>query len=267
MNKSSRYSHVFFIRLVGLLFLLSACSTTRQTNYFQDLYPGESEQKVLFPLEIKVQPDDQISIMVSSRDPQLTSLFNLSIMSQQGSSGSSRGLSGYMVDAQGEIDFPVLGKIHIAGKKRSEIAAFIKNELISGNYVKDPVVTVEFMNLTISVLGEVNHPGRFNIDRNQMTLLDAIGMAGDLTIYGRRDKVLVLREENGTQRTYGINLCSASQMYSSPAYNLQQNDVIYVEPNTVRARQSTVNGNNVRSTSFWISLASLLTTISVLVFK
>ena len=265
MNKSSRYSHVFFIQLVGLLFLLSACSTTHQTNYFQDLHPGESEQKVVSPLTVKIRPGDQISILVNSRDPQLTNLFNLPILSQQvgqvsQGSGSSRGLSGYTVDDRGEIDFPVLGKIH-------EIAAFIKDALITGNYVKDPVVTVEFMNLTISVLGEVNNPGRFNIDRDQMTLLDAISMAGDLTIYGKRDKVMVLREENGAQRVYGIDLCSASQMYASPAYNLQQNDVIYVEPNTVRARQSTVNGNNVRSTSFWISLASLLTTISVLVFK
>ena len=272
MNKSSRYSHVFFIQLVGLLFLLSACSTTHQTNYFQDLHPGESEQKVVSPLTVKIRPGDQISILVNSRDPQLTNLFNLPILSQQvgqvsQGSGSSRGLSGYTVDDRGEIDFPVLGKIHVAGKSRSERAAFIKDALIPGNYVKDPVVTVEFMNLTISVLGEVNNPGRFNIDRDQMTLLDAISMAGDLTIYGKRDKVMVLREENGAQRVYGIDLCSASQMYASPAYNLQQNDVIYVEPNTVRARQSTVNGNNVRSTSFWISLASLLTTISVLVFK
>ena len=271
MNKSSRYSHVFFIQLVGLLFLLSACSTTHQTNYFQDLHPGESEQKVVSPLTVKIRPGDQISILVNSRDPQLTNLFNLPILSQQvgqvsQGSGSSRGLSGYTVDDRGEIDFPVLGKIHVAGKSRSEIAAFIKDALITGNYVKDPVVTVEFMNLTISVLGEVNNPGRFNIDRDQMTLLDAISMAGDLTIYGKRDKVMVLREENGAQRVYGIDLCSASQMYASPAYNLQQNDVIYVEPNTVRARQSTVNGNNVRSTSFWISLASLLTTISVLNF-
>ena len=204
MNKSSRYSHVFFIQLVGLLFLLSACSTTHQTNYFQDLHPGESEQKVVSPLTVKIRPGDQISILVNSRDPQLTNLFNLPILSQQvgqvsQGSGSSRGLSGYTVDDRGEIDFPVLGKIHVAGKSRSEIAAFIKDALITGNYVKDPVVTVEFMNLTISVLGEVNNPGRFNIDRDQMTLLDAISMAGDLTIYGKRDKVMVLREENGAQ--------------------------------------------------------------------
>ena len=103
MNKSSRYSHVFFIQLVGLLFLLSACSTTHQTNYFQDLHPGESEQKVVSPLTVKIRPGDQISILVNSRDPQLTNLFNLPILSQQvgqvsQGSGSSRGLSGYTVD-------------------------------------------------------------------------------------------------------------------------------------------------------------------------
>ena len=141
-------------------------------------------------------------------------------------------------------------------------------------YGQDLPVSVSFADLqdnesvsfTLRLLDEENVE-LSDFIRDQMTLLDAISMAGDLTIYGKRDKVMVLREENGAQRVYGIDLCSASQMYASPAYNLQQNDVIYVEPNTVRARQSTVNGNNVRSTSFWISLASLLTTISVLVFK
>ena len=123
------------------------------------------------------------------------------------------------------------------------------------------------MNLCISVLGEVASPGRYSIDRDKVTLLDAISMAGDLTIYGKREKVLVLREENGVQRVYGVNLCSAEHLYTSPVYYLRQNDVVYVEPNNVRARQATVNGNNVRSTSFWISLASRLTTIAVLVFK
>ena len=151
--------------------------------------------------------------------------------------------------------------------KREEIASYIKNELISKNLIKDPVVTVEFMNLAISVLGEVGKPGRYNIDRDKITLLDAISMAGDLTIYGKRDNVYVMRNEGGKQTSYRVNLLSAQDVYSSPAYYLQQNDVIYVEPNSVRARQSTVNGNNVRSTSFWISLASLLTTITVLFVK
>lgn len=267
------------LQAAGLLLAvwgLVACSTPARITYFQDLRPGESEQQVVAATEIKVRPGDKLSIIVNSRDPQLTQLFNLPYVGQQIGQGSvtsnatssnSQGVSGYTVDEEGMIDFPVLGKIEIAGKNREEIAAFIKEELLAKNLVKDPVVTVEYMNLCISVLGEVASPGRYSIDRDKVTLLDAISMAGDLTIYGKREKVLVLREENGVQRVYGVNLCSAEHLYTSPVYYLRQNDVVYVEPNNVRARQATVNGNNVRSTSFWISLASLLTTIAVLVFK
>lgn len=263
----------FFLLAVWTTF---SCSTPSQVSYFQDLRPGESEQKVIAATEIKVRPGDKLSIIVNSRDPQLTQLFNLPYVGQQigqgvvttnATSSNSQGVSGYTVDEQGMIDFPVLGKIEIAGKNREEIAAFIKGELLAKNLVKDPVVTVEYMNLCISVLGEVAAPGRYSIDRDKVTVLDAISMAGDLTIYGKREKVLVLREENGVQHVYGINLCSAEHLYTSPVYYLRQNDVVYVEPNNVRARQATVNGNNVRSTSFWISLASLLTTVAVLVFK
>lgn len=268
------------LQAAGLLWAvwgLVACSTPARITYFQDLRPGESEQQVVAATEIKVRPGDKLSIIVNSRDPQLTQLFNLPYVTQQigrgststssSSNATSQGVSGYTVDEEGRIDFPVLGKIEIAGKNREEIAAFIKEELLAKNLVKDPVVTVEYMNLCISVLGEVASPGRYSIDRDKVTLLDAISMAGDLTIYGKREKVLVLREENGVQRVYGVNLCSAEHLYTSPVYYLRQNDVVYVEPNNVRARQATVNGNNVRSTSFWISLASLLTTIAVLVFK
>lgn len=263
----------FFLLAVWTTF---SCSAPSHVTYFQDLRPGESEQKVIAATEIKVRPGDKLSIIVNSRDPQLTQLFNLPYVGQQigqgsvtanATSGNSQGVSGYTVDEKGMIDFPVLGKIEIAGKNREEIAAFIKGELLAKNLVKDPVVTVEYMNLCISVLGEVANPGRYSIDRDKVTLLDAISMAGDLTIYGKREKVLVLREEEGVQHVYGINLCSAEHLYTSPVYYLRQNDVVYVEPNNVRARQATVNGNNVRSTSFWISLASLFTSIAVLVFK
>lgn len=270
-----------FLSLHAALLLFVAwaavsCSAPSHVTYFQDLRPGESEQKVIAATEIKVRPGDKLSIIVNSRDPQLTQLFNLPYVGQQIGQGivsinknntNSQGVSGYTVDEKGMIDFPVLGKIEIAGKNREEIASFIKGELLAKNLVKDPVVTVEYMNLCISVLGEVAQPGRYSIDRDKVTVLDAISMAGDLTIYGKREKVLVLREEGGVQHVYGINLCSAEHLYTSPVYYLRQNDVVYVEPNNVRARQATVNGNNVRSTSFWISLASLLTTVAVLVFK
>jgi polysaccharide export outer membrane protein len=150
---------------------------------------------------------------------------------------------------------------------RNQIAKYIKEQLVSRNLVKDPVVTVEFMNLCVSVLGEVNHPGQFYIDRDKCTLLDALSMAGDLTIYGKRENVVVLRRHGNEQQAYQANLCSTKDLVHSPVFYLQQNDVVYVEPNTTKARQSTVNGNNVRSTSFWISLASLLTTVAVLIFK
>ena len=146
---------------------------------------------------------------------------------------------------------------------RSEIAAFIKDTLMAGNYVNDPIVTVEFMNLQVSMLGEVARPGRYNITQDKITILDALCMAGDMSIFGKRDNVMVLRNENGVQKTYTLNLCSVDDVLSSPVYYLQQNDVVYVEPNAMRTRQSTVNGNNLRSASFWMSMASVLTTIAI----
>ena len=266
---------LLLILLAGVA-ALSSCGSSKEVVYFQDLKPGESEIKLPEVKAITIRPEDKISIIVNSRDPQLTDLFNLPIMSRQlgqsmrsngTSTGTSQGVSVYTVDTDGKIDFPVLGKIYVAGMKREEIAEHIKGELIKENLVKDPVVTVEFANLCISVLGEVNNPGRFSIDRDRLTILDALSMAGDLTIYGNRYKVMVLRQEGDTQRVYGIDLTSGNHIYSSPAYYLQQNDVVYVEPNAVKARQSTVNGNNVRSTSFWISLASLLTSVAILIFN
>lgn len=269
-----RKKNLYQLFCLAALCLLAACSTSREVVYFQDLRPGESEQKIDASYELRLRPKDKISIIVNSRDPQLTNLFNLPYVSRQlgqtsavGIVSNTQGISAYTLDNEGCIDFPVLGRLKLAGKTREEVAAYIKEELVSQNLVKDPVVTVEFVNLSISVLGEVNKPGRYLIERDKPTLLDALSMAGDLTIYGKRDKVLVLRSEEGVQRVYGVDLRSASYLYSSPVYYLQQNDVIYVEPNEVKSRQSTVNGNNVRSTSFWISLASLLTSIAILVFN
>lgn len=271
--RSLSFGVLLWLALLGA----TSCASSSHITYFQDLHPGETEVPAVTDSEIRICPGDKLSIIVNSRDPQLTQLFNLPYVSKQidrtstsstsGFSSSSQGISGYTVDKNGDIDFPVLGQLHIAGQTREEVAAYIKSRLFDGDWVKDPVVTVEYMNLCISVLGEVNDPGRYSIDRDQLTLLDALSMAGDLTIYGKRESVKVIRQENGKQQVYDLDLRSGKALYTSPGFYLQQNDVVYVEPNNVRARQSTVNGNNVRSTSFWLSLASFLTTIGVLIFK
>ena len=265
-----------FCKILSLTLMVLAavsCSTPKEISYFQDLQPGVTELTITDPVEIKVRPKDKLSILINAQDQKLTNMFNLPIVSQQigqestGSSGTSRGVSGYTVDTDGYINFPVLGKIKVEGMTREQIAEYLTGQLKEKELIKEPVVTVEFMNLGVSVLGEVNRPGRISINRDNLTILDALSEAGDLTIFGKREKVLVLRQENGKQRVYGINLCSADQLYTSPVYYLQQNDVVYVEPNDTKSRQSTVNGNTVRSTSFWISLASLITSIAVLIAK
>ena len=177
------------------------------------------------------------------------------------------GVLAYSVDENGYVEMPQIGKVYVAGMTRSEVSEAVKRIIIEKGVLSDPTVVVEFANLAISVLGEVSKPGRYAIDRDVYTIYDAIGAAGDLTIYGKRDAVKVMRVENGEQKVYTVNLCNAESVAQSPVYCLRQGDMVYVAPNAMRARQSTVNGNNVLSTSFWISLASLLTTVCVLVFK
>lgn len=259
------------IRLIilSLAALLATACSAPKIAYLEDINSGQTVQ-IANVKNIRILPDDKISVLVNSRDPLLSNLFNLPYVTRQlgaidNRSSYSQGLSGYTVDTEGNIDFPVLGKVHVAGLTRSEIAAKIKGELEGQNLVKDPVVTVEFLNLTVSVLGEVQRPGRFSIDKDRVTILDAISMAGDLTIHGKRQNVLVQRETDGQTTLYRVDLTKGSELYASPVYYLQQNDVVYVEPNAMKARQATVNGNNVRSTAFWFSLVSVLTSIATTV--
>lgn len=253
------------------LLLLSSCAAPN-VSYFNDLSDGQLTE-VIQKMDIRLRPEDKISIVVKSKDPLLSDLFNLPIVShrvgysQASSLSSSQQISCYTVDSRGDIDFPVLGKMQVSGLKREELADMIKKELVNKNLVKDPVVTVEYGNLGFNVLGEVNKPGRYVFDRDHFTILDAISMAGDLTIQGRRYNVFVMRDTGNKRQTYRINLQNGRELLQSPAYYLQQNDVVYVEPNNYRARQTTVNGNNVLSASFWISVASLLTSIAVLIVK
>lgn len=236
----------------------------------QDIEVNQLE-KIEAVADITVQPRDMISIVVSSKDPQLAALFNLSRVNYQVGSSSlnqsqSGQISGYTVDDEGNIDFPILGVLHIAGLTKKQIASSIKTRIIEEDLIKDAIVTVEFMNLHISVLGEVQRPGTYSIERDQINLLEALSMAGDLTIYGKRDAVFIIREEDDSRITHWVDLRS-KDIFQSPAYYLKQNDIIYVQPNTVRAGQSTINENNVKSVSLWISIASFLTSLGVLLFK
>ncbi len=254
------------ILMIGVALLAAvSCSTPKDIVYFQDMKPGETELAVTAPVEIKVRAKDKLSIIVSTQDEKLSELFNLSSSNQQTSQTGVK--LGYTVDTEGYINFPVLGKLKLAGMTREQIAEYITNELKTRELVKDPVVIVDFMNLSVSVLGEVSSPGRYDIDRDNYTVLNAISAAGDLSINGRRGNVKVLRAVNGKQTVYEMNLCDASTIYSSPAYYLQQDDVIYVEPNANKARQSTVNGNTLLTPAFWMSAVSFLMSIVVLVVK
>ena len=273
--KSTNYILLFF-----LLVLMASCDVSKRITYFQDIQEYQiATSSTEQPLpEIRLRPEDKISIIVNSKVPELTALFNLPytarILGQTNEylTNTNQGTSGYIIKADGTIDFPVLGLVEAAGKTRDELASYIKSELISRNLVNDPVVTVEFVNLQFSVMGEVKVPGSYKITRDHITLLDALSMAGDLNINGRRDNVLVLRPNStGKLTAYIVDMRSFDSVQHSPAYYIHQNDYIYVEPNKKRANESTVNANTVQSASFWISVVSLLasvaTTISVLMTR
>ena len=251
--------------------LVAACGpskTYQNINYMQDI----TEDTVLSMKSsegILVQPKDMISIVVSHRDPELAAMFNLTNVSYQ-AGGETRNtgtyrLMGYSVDNHGDIDFPILGKLHVAGMNRWAVAQTVKDELESRNLLRDAVVSVEFMNFQVSVIGEVVRPGTYTVSGDKINILEALSLAGDMTIFGRRDNVTVTREENGKRHIYVLDLRN-SAIYDSPAYYLRQNDIIYVTPNKVRAGQSTINENNFRSVSFWTSLsATALTVINLII--
>lgn len=249
---------------------LSSCTVPKHMVYLEDI-TETTPMNISTGKELVVEPNDQLSIIVSSRDPELSALFNLPIVTHvAGAStlgGYTQQVATYNVSANGDIVFPYLGEVEVAGLSRRQVAEKIKNELIQKKLLNDPVVTVDFSNIFFSVSGEVSKPGRFKLDREEMTIFDALSCAGDLTVYGKRENVKVMRRENGQQKVYVVDLTNGSELAKSPVFYIKQNDVIYVSPNDTRMRHSTVNGNNVISASFWLSLASVLSTICVLIFK
>ena len=272
--------------LSPLLLLLAAmwfsnCSAPNNIAYFQnaEVIRGMTLQN---EQPFRLRPKDKINIVVNSADPLLVQQFNLTTVSRTmnplgtnqapqtsigSSSGSGTQILAYTVDEQGDINFPVLGKVAVSGKTRQEVAAYLRSRLIERDLVKDPIVIVEYVNLGVNILGEVNRPGHLDVMKDYFTILDAIAAAGDLTINGQRENVMVFREIDGEDQTFVINLCDRQNLLSSQAYYLQQNDVIYVSPNPKRKREAKSMGNTFNQPSIWISLASLLTTITALLLR
>lgn len=257
-----------FITLFVLLMTMASCGSVKDIAYFQNKAVNQPEA-VDKHAGIVIQPKDMLSIVVSSRNPELVAMFNLPVVSYQAGSeivsgaGQQR-LMGYVVDNEGYIDFPVLGKIQVSGLTRWELSEVIKKRLLDDGLLTDAVVTVEFMNFKISVIGEVNNPGTFTIDGDKVTVLQAISLARDLTIFGERENVTVIRERDGERTMYEINLCDVD-MFQSPAYYLQQNDVVYVQPSSIKARQSTTDDKALRMTSIFVSGGSLLVSLASLI--
>ena len=254
--------------LVSMALLVNSCASTKDIAYFQNKMVNQPE-KIDKHAGIVIQPKDMLSIVVSSRNPELVAMFNLPVISYQAGSESVAGagqqrLLGYVVDNNGQIDFPVLGPIDVASLTRWELSELIKKKLLDGGLLTDAVVTVEFMNFKISVIGEVNSPGTFTIQGDKVTVLQAISLARDLTIFGERENVTVIRERDGQRTMYEINLCDVS-MFNSPAYYLQQNDVVYVQPSAVKARQSTTDDKALRMTSIFVSGGLLLVSLASLI--
>lgn len=202
LQHTTRKHHPFktgALLFFSLLLVMSSCDVSKRITYFQDIQNHQGSTAEQPRPEIRLRPEDKISIIVNSKVPELTALFNLPyttrILGQTNEqiTNTNQGTSGYIIKADGTIDFPVLGLVQAEGKTRDELASYIKSELINRNLVNDPVVTVEFVNLQFSVMGEVKNPGSYKITRDHITLLDALSMAGDLNINGKRDNVLVLR--------------------------------------------------------------------------
>lgn len=259
--------------LIGLFAILglmiSSCSTPKNITYMKG-FSNEAVQAVKGKGRITVQADDKLSIIVSSKDPALAEVFNLAVAQYRiGSSSQANNqfTSAYTVTPDGDIKYPIIGKIHVSGLNRHEVADKIARELVLHNLLRDPIVTVEFLNAAVSVLGDVANPGEYAIEKDNMTVLQAISKAGDLNITGMRNNVLVIRKGKGQERAYRLDLTNVQSLMQSPAYYLRQNDVVYIEPNATKKRQANANANTVLTPTFWISVVSLLATITALIIK
>ena len=243
--------------------LLVSCSAQKRVWYLQDAQPFTPEQTAENG-QIRIKPLDRLTIVVNSKDPELAVPFNsaTSYNSLTGTNisgaANSQALQMRTVDENGMLEMPVIGKIECKGKTRSELAQAIAEKIIDGGYINDPTVNVQFADMKISVIGEVARPGFYDVTRDKVSIFDALAMAGDMTIYGVRDNVKLIREdESGKRKIINLDLNNAG-IVTSPYYYLKQNDILYVTPNETKAKNSDI-GN---STTLWVSSISILVSIA-----
>lgn len=255
--------NVFKKIVLGLSFvlLLASCVSRKKMIYFQ--FDAIDQTRVSNSYQTLIKPDDLLQITITAQDMESVRPFNLMAVTTTAGTNTANGiptLQNYLVDAKGEIDFPVIGKIKIGGLSRSQTIRLLKDKL-SPDYVRNPNINIRITNYKISVLGDVARPGSFTVPNERITLLEALAMAGDINISGLRENVLVIREENGKKVHYRVNLLS-NNVYTAPVYYLQQNDVVYVEPNAAKIQSASQNANTglfISLTSILIALLSILT--------
>jgi polysaccharide export outer membrane protein len=262
MNRQQPKRGYFLPFLLCLMLLISSCASKKDILYLQDYERIASMTTDNFePLVIR--PNDILLINVASFDMEAAAPFNLVQPARnlaQARTATSRDAQGFIVNTDGTIEFPVLGTVMAGGKTRQELVNHLKTEISA--YLKDPIINIEITNYKITVLGEVNSPGTYSVRDERITLLEALGYAGDMNIYGKRNNILVIREENGV-RNYSVVDITNSNFVQSPFYYLKQNDVVYVQPNNPQIQASAYN----RNSSVYLSIVSLIITLTVLITR
>lgn len=260
---------VKILLLCVMVATLASCNSSKRIVYFQDAV-NEAVVALTGDGHIRIKPFDRLTVVVTSKDSELAAPFNAatsynSLSSNPVGMSSSNGVQSLQVrtvDENGILQMPIIGDIQCAGKTRQEIADDITKKIVDGGYISDAMVNIQFVDMRVFVLGEVTRPGQYEVVRDRVTLLEALSMAGDLTIYGNRTNVSVIRKVDGSDKNqiYQVDLLSSDAM-SSPAYYLQQGDVVYVQPNRYKAATAEINQNR----TFWISIASTLVSVATLV--
>ena len=255
----------FWILLILITF---GCKPSRDLVYFSDL--KDEDINISLPIENivtpTIQPDDLLSITVNSLSAESNMLFNQGVLGSLGSKVTEKQgaraseIDGYLVDGEGFINFPVLGKIHLAGLTKDAATDTIQH-ILNRKYVKDPTVNIRFLNFKITLIGEVNNPSTVTILTEKVNILEALSLAGDMTAIGKRENVLIIREKDGHRKLIRVDLNDKS-LLQSPDYFLQQNDIVYVEPDSFKAAQASLRRSNIQfTTSILLSAITIATFI------